>query len=37
MAEDERPLAPGEPLKVVFIDDGFEPGATLAEARFQAP
>ena len=37
MAEDERPLAPGEPLKVVFIDDDFEPGATLAEARFQAP
>jgi len=31
------PLASGEKLKVVFIDDDFEPGAVLAEAVFTAP
>ena len=37
LAEGVAPLSSGEKLKVVFVDDDYEPGAVLAEAAFTAP
>lgn len=37
LGEDVAPLSSGEKLKIVFIDDDFDPGAVLVEAAFTAP
>ena len=37
LGEGVGPLSSGEKLKVVFVDDDYEPGAVLAEAAFTAP
>lgn len=37
LGEGVAPLASGEKLKIVFVDDDYEPGAVLAEAALTAP
>lgn len=37
LGEGVAPLSSGEELRVVFIDDDYDPGAVLAEAVFTAP